>query len=737
MKLIKIFSLLTICITLTLISFSYQTEIKSNEKCSKFVCGDVTSGCAIQKEVQTYTINKTNKCADTDYCPYLSSVFDKTTTPVAVACVAKKNSAKVFPGGQCSRPDDCISGVCTNSRCVGKKEGEECNVDKHYECEIGTFCATVSEGKGKPVCTVQDPTFGCNDGYECPNTHGCSSEMEDSEEVGKCVEYYSLDDGKAAPANKDFSFCKSGFAADDANKNAICRSVKLKKADTVTFLECKNDDDCVYEYTEGTVKKTTSFVGTCDCGYNADGKAYCRPGNLDIPNYDDYIKKVKSLLSETRCHTEERNNCHFTNVHSEFKLTELENLKVDSIRKHLLAGMTDDQKCLKNALFPSYNPEVVIPKCPKFEIKPETQGEVVQKCAESNGYLQKDNYKVQISKCPNSGTCSINDTLFDKNQSSVDCKASTKPLSRPGESCKTNDDCEVAIIDGVTKKECQNATSCLGVELTKTCTAHSDCKVGAYCKADQNGVKTCAEQIKDATTTCATSYDCSNERLCLNTKCVLAYSVELGVNISSIGLNDPEEAKLRDVACKSGYHYNNVCAERRYSVKDAKKVEKGLIKCQYMELCSYDISYGTAATAPKKRTITEFCTCGVNDKGEGFCPYSIHDHWVNRHKLVNDIHTKALKTTGVHTLNRRRISSKDDALCLSFYSDVAYANADTKFYNAMFNGPTCSKADVDPSSTSTTDTTDSGDSSETSSSSSYYFKSMTLFFALFVIVMLA
>lgn len=729
MKLIKIFSLLTICLALTLFNFSFQIETKSSEKCSKFICGDVASGCAVQKEVQTYTINKNSKCADTEYCPYLSSVFDK-VTPVAVTCTQKKNSAKVFPGGECSNLEDCIFGTCTDSKCIGKKEGDKCTVEKNSECEIGTFCATVSKEKGEAVCTAQEPTFGCNNDYECPNTHGCSFEMEDTEEIGKCVEYYSLDEGKAAPTNTDFSFCKSGFAADDANKNTICRSVNLKKPDTVTFVECTNDDDCVYEYTEGTVKKTTRFVGTCDCGYNSAGKAHCRPGNLDIPNYDEYIKKVKSLLSETRCHTEERNNCHFTNIHTDFKLTELENLKVDSIRKHLLAGMTDDQKCLKNAIFPNYNPDVVIPKCPKFEIKPEKTGEVVQKCAESNGYLEKDNYKVLISKCPNNGVCDYKNTLFDKTVSSVECNANTKPLSKPGEACKTNEECDAAIIDGTSKKECQNATSCVGVELTKICTSHSDCKVGAFCKTSQAGTKTCTEQIKEATTVCDTSYDCANDRLCLNSKCVVAYSVELGVNISSV------ETELRDVACKSGYNYNGVCAEKRYTKSEAKKVEKGLIKCQFMELCSYDISYGTATNAPKTRTISEFCTCGVNEKGDGFCPYSIHDHWVNRQTLVNNIHIKALKTNGVHTLNRRRISLKDDALCLNFYSNVAFANADSKFYNAMFASPTCTKADVDPSSTSSI-TSDSSETSASTSSSTHYVKTMTLFFALFLVVMFA
>lgn len=730
--LFKFMKVLKICLLIICLSLSLQNEQLSNELCSKIVCSDsLTTGCAQQSAVQTFSINKTS-CAADKYCPYLSA---KITNPATtVQCKDRVVNSRVFPGGECQSDANCIYGTCTNSRCVGKAEGESCDLEKNFQCEIGTFCATNEEGKG--VCKLQSPTYECKDDFECPNTHGCSYNGEGSTKTGDCLEYYSLESGTPAPSNNHYSFCKSGFAAEDKDKNMICRSVNLKKPEGTDFLECLSDEDCVYQYetvdaNKAKVTKETSFVGTCDCGFNKDGKRFCRPGDLDNPVYKDYISKLKSTLSETRCHTEERDDCHFSKVHTQFKFTELEVLNVDYIRNHLFAGNGEDQKCVKATVFPNYNPDLVMPRCPKFEIKAAAEGEVVDKCAESNGYLEKDNYKVTIKKCPNNGICKISNSLFDKDASSVSCNNS-KQKSLPGEACNTsNDECETVRIDGVDKNECKDK-KCVGVEATKTCTSDNDCVVGNYCKTDATSAKTCAPQITDQTTTCTNSYQCANDRLCLNSKCIAAYSVALGVKISSI------ESELRDVACSSGYNYNGVCAERRYAEKVKASVEKGLIKCSYMDLCYYDISFGTEKTSPEKRTVTEFCSCGVNEKGDSFCPYSIHDHYKNRQKTINDINIKALKSAGVHTKNRRRISSKDDALCLDFYSNVAFHNGDAKFYNTLFDSPTCQKADTDPSDTPTPPTpTPDPTSSDSTKSNSTQLKIFTLLLAFIVATLLA
>ena len=89
--------------------------------------------------------------------------------------------------------------------------------------------------------------------------------------------------------------------------------MEKKEATGDIFVECKRGENCYY--TDGTAY----FKSHCDCGYNAEGKAYCPLPNKY--NEEDWFERVKTQAEQTnnKCHSLNRFNCYLTHTLENYK----------------------------------------------------------------------------------------------------------------------------------------------------------------------------------------------------------------------------------------------------------------------------------------------------------------------------------------------------------------------------------------------------------------------------------
>jgi hypothetical protein len=68
------------------------------------------------------------------------------------------------------------------------------------------------------------------------------------------------------------SLCEFALVVDK-----ICVKLTYTENSTTKFVECKMDQKCKYNYSNGNelLRSTLVFEKNCDCGFNAEGKGYC------------------------------------------------------------------------------------------------------------------------------------------------------------------------------------------------------------------------------------------------------------------------------------------------------------------------------------------------------------------------------------------------------------------------------------------------------------------------------
>ena len=714
---------------ITLVSLTIISLATSANLCSKYACNaEEKTNCATKstKEEMSYTFAALCK-EETEFCNYLKT----TTQSPSVTCEKRKTDYRSYPGGECATDNDCINGVkCSiaDKVCVKSNEGEECT--KNADCIIGTFCNLESDNK--KYCRKQRVDLECMNDYNCPNSHGCVDfSQTEGVDHGKCIEYYSVESGQKVAKNNNLSFCASSFAATETNEKGeqetYCVDAKLILEAGKTVKECQKDEDCVYEYTLNEKTSTTTYSGSCECGFGKEGKSYCAPANLNLKNYGEYIKKKKNLLNVSQCHTDERFSCSHILKETAYKFFDLKKTEVDVTKQHLLTGA---DSCVKDIVFPNYKENLILPKCPKFSCN-ETAEAGKLDCAISTGYASDSNYKVDIKACPENKICSYRITDFFKSDARTDTCIdipTSKNFAYPGEKCSTNDDCIEVTVAGTTTKKCdETKKTCVGVEKTSTCLEDKDCVVGNYCFADPKGVKTCTA-LAEKTKACSKTTDCLNNLICFDKVCVEPYSQTLGTVITG-----KIEDSYKYLACDTFYDYHGICAEKRYD-ETRHTVNAGVVECGFGESCYYSITLNDKDT----RTITEDCFCGFNENAKGYCPYSIQDYNKNRYNKIKDTYLSAINDPNNHTLNRKKYPSSESGQCLNVYLNSSYHNANDCILKVLGNGQ-CEDIPEDESSTDTSESSSSSESStssettSSSSSSSFYgitFTYIALFLAL-------
>jgi hypothetical protein len=188
------------------------------------------------------------------------------------------------------------------------------------------------------------------------------------------------------------------------------------------------------------------------------------------------------------------------------------------------------------------------------------------------------------------------------------CDKPSYPLTfvrYPGEDCTVDEDCYKSKFDEITGK-CMNG-KCMGYNTTQSCTEHAECWVGLYCgrmsQTDPHG--TCTEQKKQDSD-CGTSYECTNDYLCLSGKCsTKPYSLPLGTQVNA------DSVFPASVYCQFGYAFKGECSSLNQTDVTNKDLDY-LKQCNHGEACHY--------TNNGKGNVTLYCDCGYNENGYGYCP---------------------------------------------------------------------------------------------------------------------
>ena len=298
-------------------------EPKEEQKCAAYSCGSSENYCA---SVTTFSPNNI-KVELSDVCSKNSTFCKLGASP---NIVFYHNENKTFscgitdryPGEDCSENSDCKSKVCSNKKCAGKKDDEDCTLDS--DCLVGLYC----DNKEKKCKKQKGLDEDCKNFLECKNSLLCSG--------GKCKDLlYSLEKGEEIITdnkNEDF-FCKSGYS-----HNKKC--VEIEDEYKNDFKECKLNDDCNYKYSSGE-----TLTRKCECGFNSEGIGYCRKfHNYESKRWAEYYKNKKKL-ADNNCHTLSRYNCYLEDKSTKERNSEIKNKIIDA---HLYKG--SKLKCVEAVL---------------------------------------------------------------------------------------------------------------------------------------------------------------------------------------------------------------------------------------------------------------------------------------------------------------------------------------------------------------------------------------------------
>ena len=249
--------------------------------CPKFQCNPKDSPYPLSSGICSYFDGNDyylKGCAEGLTCP--STLM---TSPGINDCtmIAANQTMQSKAGDPCHSDSDCeASGLGTSKkclqpagRCLGKGLGGDCRAAGTSECMQGLFCL------GGLCIRQRDSGENCAADYSCNEGYGCN--------LGKCLPYFSLATGSAVSdcLNYISFFCQTGSCA-----KGKCTSPIVN----INFLPqtCQVSSDCVGVSLDNP---SLSFPGSCVCGKNAEGWAFCQPFSGDSPG-QEYIAAAKELV---------------------------------------------------------------------------------------------------------------------------------------------------------------------------------------------------------------------------------------------------------------------------------------------------------------------------------------------------------------------------------------------------------------------------------------------------------
>jgi hypothetical protein len=587
-----------------LLLLSLLISFIKSEICPTFICGVLPDKLCLQR-TNNLTVTPANytlqSCGNkNEQCPFYNLDAKSTLT-----CEAKNPGLiKLYPGGACSDNNDCMLNRCEHGVCAGTQNGEPCKDSK--ECNYGLACykyANTTETRCQPQKLEKQP---CESDLECQNTHGCYNKT--------CTRYFSLPNGHPVEISPPIylSFCQSGF-----EYNNQCASLSLKNKQS----ECDENTPCTYTNYDG---KEVILPGNCLCGYNPQGKKYCKLGS-GSKEHTDFITSIENLLKDTtKCNTVERKFTEaFCNYYRRFPSKEftvsnqkLINAKVMSEEYHSLINA---DKCVIDVAFPEYVPDVppqptpniTVTTCAKYECKNRQNS-----CAYSHSEQVVANpnlYNINVTLsdiCKKNEFCDIggspNVVFYQGVDVNATCKARQAPSGSvrfPGEVCDNNNPCykpdSTKYPNETLVGTCENGY-CNGYKEGESCFETAWCNVGYYC--DSKTMK-CKSQKRE-NDECALTTECRNYLLCWQGKCQnVWYSLPENTLITGQGDYNPA------YYCKSGMATNGKCDYM--NTVDPVNNKTNLVDCFPGQKCNYTTINGQ---------ITRDCECGYNTEGKSYCP---------------------------------------------------------------------------------------------------------------------
>ena len=549
--------------TLLILVISSSLSFCASETiCRAYTCNDsfdTTGSCAIQaaneENVNLYKCKLLNQFCDL-------STLDGTKT---AACMRNKFNPK-YIDGSCQDSSDCLKGLeCSKEKvCISATISETCS--NHNKCKIGEACiATSSHDSKTNTCQKQiapGESRECKNDKDCINTAGCLNEI--------CTPYFSLNTGDAVKEDKSnfigiFSFCKSSFSRDGK-----CEELKLK-SDT----ECtKNGGVCEYTKFDGTPLSTLEY---CECGFNNTKLKSCRKFQGDIemqPLNNAYL----NLLSNTNCHTEEREFCSVYLKENLKDLKLIDQLKVELENSH---KFSQNQKCFAKIFYPLYEDKQYNPICPSYDCKLQRVKDDIDTCSVKTDF--SDVKKISLHSCGSNSTCNVLNSQTEK------CRPLPVIKRYPGTPCETDDQCLSDSKCNQTSKLCENKKE------NDICVSNKECPIGFTCRTKQAGEvndKQCLRQL-EIEAKCTSDYDCKNNLGCHNNECTEYLSAKNGDAVTE---NDNRLLSF----CESGFSHAGKCYDFVNLISDR--------DCTNTNECIYKSKEGEIF----KRS--DFCECSSNGK---------------------------------------------------------------------------------------------------------------------------
>ena len=254
------FSLLFLCLVLTLIQHSHNTiQCLSNSMISNKTI------CAIYN--QTNPILYIRPCDTGYYCNYKNDYAFLPEEYQEYYC--EQIPPINLLGASCNLNSDCLSNNCTNGICSANQINYPCTVNS--DCENDAYC-----NNNNTCQRLADENEECNENILCRYGYLCAPKVNGSDYT-QCLKLYSIETGKYAFAPE---LCESGIM----DHNYICVSTSLRMYD-VNFDTCNSEYDCTVIVDKGGVK----YFYENDCKPFLDEKSRCAVVS-ESDEWENYVK---------------------------------------------------------------------------------------------------------------------------------------------------------------------------------------------------------------------------------------------------------------------------------------------------------------------------------------------------------------------------------------------------------------------------------------------------------------
>lgn len=226
------------------------------------VCGQLSSN-------GTYYFNS-EVCSGDYTCTF-------TSTAVSSRCIQNVDPAPqlvAYPGEVCDNLHGCVSGTCAKGRCMPP---EVC--ENYYDCDGAFYC------ENKQCVPLGVEGAGCTQNWQCLQNATCNTPQPG--QPGTCMYYLSAPAGTALQACDEAgnvpalifgtnSACQSNTCVTQGPGIYTCTNAMTSTAS----LPVVCSDDC--SSSPNSITNVPKHI-QCQCGYNANGTAFCPLFSGDEP----------------------------------------------------------------------------------------------------------------------------------------------------------------------------------------------------------------------------------------------------------------------------------------------------------------------------------------------------------------------------------------------------------------------------------------------------------------------